>query len=220
MHAGRVSVNGSVVTELGIRVQPGVDTVAVDGTDVPWEVAERWVAFHKPAGVDTTRSDPHAKRTIYDVLPDELSTLRYVGRLDRDTEGLLLLTNAGDLANAMQHPSGEIEREYEVVVGGRVSRDTEGWLRKGVELEDGLARVRTVLILEQDDKHTRMRLVLTEGRKREVRRMMRAIDHSVRQLKRVRFGTIRLGRLAAGEWRDLTAEERKNLENLVARPAD
>lgn len=212
-------MNGSVVTELGARVQPGVDTVAVDGADVPWQVKERWVAFHKPAGVDTTRSDPHAERTIYDVLPDELSTLRYVGRLDRDTEGLLLLTNAGDVANGLQHPSGEVEREYEVVLGGRVSRDTEGLLRKGVELEDGLARAKTVLILDQDDRHTRMRLVLTEGRKREVRRMMRAIDHSVRQLKRVRFGPIRLGRLGAGEWRDLTTEESKKLHDLAARGA-
>ena len=211
MAAGRVRVNGEIVRELGTRVVPGVDDVSVDGE--PGErVPSRWVVYQKPRGVLTTRSDPHGGRTVYDELPEELAGLRYLGRLDRDAEGLLLLTNAGDLAHELQHPSGEIEREYWLEVAGTVTRAGRKALLDGVELEDGPARAERVELLGSDGVRSTLTLVLTEGRKREVRRMLSALDHPVLRLRRTRFGPIRLGTLARGAWRDLTAAEIAALE--------
>ena len=210
MLAGRVRVNGEVASELGIRVVPGVDRVEVDGKAVTIPTA-RWVAFHKPVGVLTTRSDPHGGRTIYDVLPEELHELRYVGRLDRDAHGLLLLTNDGEEAHRLQHPSGEIEREYEVEVAGTVGAETIRELLGGVELDDGRAVARRAKILEAGPVVSRVAVVLTEGRKREVRRMMGAVGHPVLKLCRTRFGGVRLGELESGAWRDLSHAEVKAL---------
>src|SRR5690606_34732251 len=126
----------------------------------------------KPPGVLTTRSDPHGGRTVYDLLPDELDGLAYVGRLDRDAEGLLLLTNDGELAHRVQHPSGEVQREYWVEAAGAVDHGVVRTLRSGVELEDGLARALRAKVLDAGPVVSHLTLVLAEGRKREVRRMM------------------------------------------------
>lgn len=216
MLAGRVSVNGEVVRELGLRVVEGRDIVEVDG-EVITRTEVRWIAFHKPPGVLTTRSDPHGGRTVYDLLPPELGALRYVGRLDRLTEGLLLLTNDGDVANGLQHPSRGVEREYLVVANGEVSRASLATLTQGVDLEDGLAKAASVRIVERGKLDTTLRLVLTEGRKREVRRMMLEVGHGVSRLVRLRFGTITLGDLKAGAWRELEHDERKSLVALSIR---
>lgn len=210
MSAGRVSVNGAVVSELGVRVDPDTDVVTVDGERVG-AAAKRWVLFHKPPGVLTTRTDPHGGTTIYDVLPDDMGGLRYVGRLDRDAEGLLLLTNDGELANALAHPSGEVEREYWLEVAGRVDRETVNRLTGGVELDDGMARAARARLLKVGDVSSRLTLVLTEGRKREVRRMLSAVGHPVMRLRRERFGPVRLGRLERGGWRDLSEHEVRTL---------
>lgn len=203
---GRVRVNGHAVRRLGTRVVPGRDRVEVDGEplSVPAPV---WVAFHKPPGVLTTRRDPHGGRTVYDVLPRELASLRYAGRLDRDSEGLLLLTNDGDAAHRLQHPSGGLEREYRVEVAGRVDSADVRRLREGVELEDGPARAHRVAVVEAGPVRSTLDLVLTEGRKREVRRMLGALGHPVRRLRRTRFGPVRLGDLAPGAWRPLEPAE-------------
>jgi len=206
MRAGRVAINGETVTELGTRVRPGRDVVTVDGERI--EVAsERWVLLNKPTGVLTTRSDPHGGRTIYALLPDELHGLSYVGRLDRDAEGLLLLTNDGDTAHGIQHPSREVEREYWLQVAGSIGDAAVRRLRAGVELEDGTARARRVHAVHPGPVFSELRLVLTEGRKREVRRMLAAVGHSVMRLRRIRFGPVELGTLARGEWRELTKAE-------------
>ena len=211
MQAGRVRVNGKVVSELGARVVPGRDVVELDGTPVtvPLEV---WVAFHKPPGVLTTRSDPHGGTTVYDLLPDGFAGLRYVGRLDKDAEGLLLLTNDGEGAHRVQHPSGEIEREYRAEVAGTVGQDELRRLTRGVELEDGMARARRATLVEAGKVSSTLDLVLTEGRKREVRRMMDAVGHHVLRLRRTRFGPVLLGDLEPGAYRELTADE---VEGLV-----
>jgi len=206
MVAGRVSVNGAVVTELGVRIDPDADVVAVDGEPVG-TAEKRWVLFHKPPGVLTTRSDPHGGKTIYDVLSADLQGLRYVGRLDRDAEGLLLLTNDGELANRLAHPSEGVEREYWLEVAGRVSRDAINQLTAGVELEDGLARAARARLIQVSDVSSRLTLVLTEGRKREVRRMLSAVGHPVMRLRRDRFGFVSLGDLKRGAWRDLRSDE-------------
>ncbi len=214
MQAGRVRVNGSVATRLGVRVVPGRDVVEVDGAVVALP-EPRWVAFHKPPGVLTTRRDPHGGPTIYDVLPEELGSLRYVGRLDRDTEGLILLTNEGDVANGLQHPSGGVEREYLAEVRGPVEPRALARLVAGVALEDGPARAASAVLAGRAAGGSRVRLVLTEGRKREVRRMLEAIGHPVVRLRRERFGPITLGALESGAWRDLGDDERAALEALT-----
>jgi 23S rRNA pseudouridine2605 synthase len=213
MTEGRVRVNGQVVTELGVRVVPDQDVVEVDGERVEDRGATEstWVAFYKPVGVLTTRRDPHGGATIYDVLPRELARLKYVGRLDRDAEGLLLLTDDGDAAHRLQHPSGEIEREYRVKVAGSVGREVARQLVAGVELGDGPARALRAEVVEAGAITSIVTVVLTEGRKREVRRMMSAVGHPVLELTRVRFGPIRLDGLDAGAWRPLTEEERERL---------
>ena len=216
MLAGRVRVNGELVSELGTRIIPGRDTVHVDD-DVLEFTALRWIAFHKPTGVLTTRRDPHGGLTIYDVLPEECSTLRYVGRLDRESEGLLILTNDGDVAHGIQHPSRQVERVYRVVVTGTLTQSKCAALLRGVELEDGVARVNSVDVLDKDEFSTTIEVVLTEGRKREVRRMMNAIGHGVRRLVRIRFGPVKLGELPVGEWRDLAESEKKALRTLSER---
>lgn len=210
MIEGRVRVNGRIASELGTRVVPGEDTVELDGEVVPIP-PPRWVAFFKPPGVLTTRGDPHGERTIYDLLPEEFEGLRYVGRLDRDAEGLLILTNDGDAAHALQHPSGEVEREYRLEVAGTVKPRTVTQLTEGVELEDGPARAERATLIETGPVTSTLTLVLTEGRKREVRRMLSAVGHPVLRLRRTRFGTVHLGKLTPGRWRDLTESERAGL---------
>jgi 23S rRNA pseudouridine2605 synthase len=216
MAAGRVTVNGAVVTELGTKVVADRDVVAVDGEPVG-SAATRWVAFNKPPGVLTTRSDPHGGETVYDRLPADQAGLRYVGRLDRDAEGLLLLTNDGDTAHALQHPSGEVEREYWLEVAGTVERPSLRMLLAGVDLDDGPARARRAELLEAGDVTSHLTLVIAEGRKREVRRMLSAVGHPVLRLRRTRYGPIVLGDLARGAWRELDRREVRALDEAVGR---
>ena len=213
---GRVAINGQRVTTPGARVVSGTDTVSLDGRVVK-PAPLRWVVFNKPVGVLCTRRDPHGGRTVYDILPDRVGGLRYLGRLDRDTSGLLLLTNEGDLAAALAHPSGRVEREYLARVAGPVTGRALKRLKRGVELEDGFARPRRVRRVALDDGQWGVKLVLTEGRKREVRRMLKAVGHPVAGLVRTRFGPFRLGRLKAGGWRPAYASELAAARELVAR---
>lgn len=211
---GRVTINGVVTTEPGTRVDPTADRVRVDGTHVSIQT-RRWIRFHKPPGVVTTVEDTHGRPTIYDRLPDECRTLRYVGRLDMATEGLLLLTNDGDLANRIQHPRNQVEREYEARVQRVPTAQTIDRLRRGIELEDGFARPTRVDAGQPDGIYGTLTLVLTEGRKREVRRLLEAVGHPVVTLRRVRFGPIRLGYLPVGAWEALSEEEIQTLERSV-----
>ena len=211
---GRVRVNGTVVTELGTKVEPSRDHVEVDGTPVSLPDAT-WIRFHKPSGVLCTAEDTHGRRTIYDVLPREHRTLRYVGRLDLETEGLLLLTNDGDLANRLQHPRYRVEREYHVSVKGVPSEEDVARLREGVELDDGPARPVRVEVVAPVKDNGNLKIVMTEGRKREVRRLMYAVGYPVVTLRRVRFGSVKLGHLPPGQWEELSSHDLVALTKCV-----
>lgn len=200
--AGRVCVNGVCVRELGTRVEPERDAVTFDGRPVGLRAFE-WVALHKPRGYVSTRHDPQGRPTIYDLLPPDLGRLFYVGRLDADSEGLILLTNDGDTAHRLLHPSYQVEREYEADVAGEPGDAVLRQLLQGVELEDGVARA---VRIERSGRQ-RLLLTLTEGKKREVRRMLAAVGHPVRRLRRTRYGTVALGALAPGEWRRLGPQD-------------
>lgn len=207
--AGRVSVNGAVVTELGTRVDPRRDEVRLDG-DLVRPAAVEWYALNKPRGYLSTRNDPSGRATLYDLLPARLHGLFYVGRLDYDSEGLVLLTNDGDTAHRMLHPSFGVAREYEVELDRNAEADLAERLMEGVELEDGLARAETA----ERTAPKRVVLTLGEGRKREVRRMLAALEHDVRRLRRLRYGPVELGALAEGEYRPLTSSELAALRRL------
>ncbi len=213
--SGRVRVNGRTATVLGTRVRPEVDEVVVDGVRVRPGSA-RWVMLNKPAGFLTTRHDDRGRETVYDLLPASLRGLVHVGRLDQATEGLLLFTNDGEVAHLLAHPRYGVEREYRARVGGTPSAAVLRRLVSGVKLEDGVARARRARVLARDPPCAVLELVLTEGRKREVRRMCRAVGHPVRRLQRVRFGPIRLRGLARGQWRELGKAEMAALEKLRA----
>ncbi|MDT8339907.1 MAG: pseudouridine synthase [Longimicrobiales bacterium] len=213
MRAGRVRVNGAPAGELGVRIDPDRDVVEVDGRTVHAPPA-RWVLLHKPAGVLTTRRDPGGGRTVYDLLPPALHPLRYVGRLDRDTEGLLLMTTDGDLLHRLTHPAFQVEREYHAQVKGAPDSATFMRLTEGVVLEDGPARAVRAW-RSSGAGPGEVRLILTEGRKREVRRMLAAVGHPVLRLRRERFGPVRLGSLAPGAWRDLEADEINRLRRTA-----
>lgn len=215
LRAGRVRVNG-VVASVGASADPDRDRIEVDGEPVAAAPAEYWI-LHKPRGVITTRSDPQGRPTVVDLVPEARERLFPVGRLDRDTEGLVLLTNDGPLAHALLHPSYGVEREYRVTVKGRISAASLGRLAAGVKLRDGPrtapARAGSAR-WNAREQSSRFTLVLIEGRKRQIRRACAALGHPVLRLVRVRMGPLRLGRLAAGGTRRLTAGERRELLRL------
>ena len=204
---GRVEVNGETVTAMGLTVIPGVDRVEVDGEEV--KVAPTtWLALHKPKGYVTSRMDQYGRRTVYDLLPEKYHGLFHVGRLDRDSEGLLLLTNDGELANRFLHPSFGVTKEYDVIATGKPSDATLRRLVEGVELEDGIARAEEAkLIGPAGPGQSRLKIVLREGKKREVRRMLAALGHEVVGLVRRRFGPVELGELPKGKYRVVAPEE-------------
>jgi 23S rRNA pseudouridine2605 synthase len=203
--AGRVRVNDRVA-ELGDRVDPKRDHITVDGLPIPADPELRYFALHKPTGVTTTLRDPHAERSLLELLPEGPRVVP-VGRLDRESEGLLLLTNDGELAHRLQHPRFGVEKEYLVEVEGGIPKQVLGRLTRGVELEEGVARAVRVGRVQRSRGRSSVAVVMAEGRKREVRRMLEAVGHPVTRLVRVRFGPVRLGRLPAGEHRPLSPEE-------------
>jgi 23S rRNA pseudouridine2605 synthase len=205
IRSGRVTVNGRVAT-LGDRVDPAKDVVTVRGHRVSTDPDLRYLAFHKPAGVTTTMRDPHATSDLRRFLPPGPRVFP-VGRLDRDSEGLLILTNDGELANHLAHPRYGVEKEYLAEVEGTPTERHLARLRRGVELADGPARALSARIAGRTGARGALRLVMGEGRKREVRRLLDAIGLPVRRLVRVRVGPLRLGTLRAGAVRALTPEE-------------
>lgn len=212
---GRVRVDGVVVQEQGVQINPRRSVVEVDGQRVEPTPA-MWIALHKLPRTICTRSDPQGRPTVYDTLQSDHHSLFHVGRLDVMSEGLLLFTNDGDVAQAMLHPSRRIPRRYEVTTRGTLPPRLVATLESGVKLDDGMARPERVRVRKGPRPGTNIvELVLREGRNREVRRLMRALDIHVDALKRVAFGPIELGRLKPGRWRRLGPGEVRALRRLL-----
>jgi 23S rRNA pseudouridine2605 synthase len=203
---GRVTVDGRVVT-LGDKVDPAAHRVQVDGATVNLDPGVRYYAFNKPLDVVTTMLDPQGRADLRSFLPPGGPRVFPVGRLDRDSEGLLILTNDGELANRLMHPSFGIEKEYLAEVQGKPTAKHLARLRSGLELDDGLAKAASARIVDVTRGRGSIRLVMTEGRKREVRRMLAEVGLPVTRLVRLRIGTVTLGGLAPGAVRELGHDE-------------
>jgi pseudouridine synthase len=211
---GKVEVNGSVAT-LGDKVDPAKDVVKLQGVTVNLDPSVIYLAFNKPHGVVTTMRDPQGRPDLRTFVPAEGPRVFPVGRLDRDSEGLLLLTNDGDLALRLTHPRYGVEKEYLVEVEGRPGSKHVSMIRAGVDLEDGLARAASARIVDARPGKGQLSVVMTEGRKREVRRLLAAVGLPVTRLVRVRIGPVRLGTLGPGKLRELEAEEIMSLSKLL-----
>jgi pseudouridine synthase len=205
--AGRVSVDGQVVRELGRTLDPESARVAVDGKPVRPPARFRHYAFNKPAGCLCSRGDPYGRPTIYHLLPESLQGLKYVGRLDFDTEGLLLLTDDGCLIERLTHPKYGLKRTYLALVQGSLADSDLAPLRRGITFEGHSYRPAEAMVLRRSPAESEVRVEIREGQKREVRMMFRALGRRVLRLRRVDFGPVSLGSLQPGGFRPLSARE-------------
>jgi len=213
---GRVRVNGTIA-HVGQGIDPAADQVEVDGRKVNLVTApSTWIVLHKPAGIMTTRSDPQGRRTVFELVRD-VPGLVYVGRLDLETEGVLLLTTDGDAANRLTHPRSGIERVYVATVTGD-ARTAAQKARQGVMLHDGIVLPKRVTVRAGPDGRWLFEVVIAEGRKREVRRLCRELGLRVERLVRTSFGPVELGGLPVGKTRALTSREQSALAKLIGRP--
>jgi len=208
---GHVTVNGNVVTAMGVQVDESADVVCVDGQHVLPEIEKHYIAYNKPVGEVTTVSDPEGRATVMDKFRDYPVRLFPVGRLDYDSEGILLLSNDGDMMNRVLHPSFEIKKAYLVRASNQVSDDEIIRLRKGVIVDGRMTSPAEVRLIRRETFSTDLLITIHEGRNRQVRKMIDAIGHQVVHLKRVQFGPVLLGDLPTGMWRKLTDDEIRKL---------
>ncbi len=210
----RVEVNGQLVTEQGRRVDPERDTIRVDGSRIPPPRRHLYLVLNKPRGVVSTMEDPEGRPTLADLVPHK-ERLFHVGRLDTDTEGLIILTNHGDFAHRLAHPSYEVKKTYLDEVEGVLDKHTNNRQERGVTLDDGPVRPDKVRLVSRAADRSLLEVTLHEGRNRIVRRMMDAVGHPVRRLSRTSIGPIKLGQLKIGESRELTRKELGALLDVV-----
>ena len=215
MAEGRVTVNGSTVHEMGTKADPARDDIRIDGRRIKSAERLRYILLYKPAGYVTTRSDPQRRRTVIDLLHGVKEYVYPVGRLDYDTQGLLLLTNDGDLAARLTHPRHEVDRTYEAQVAGMPNEEAIDRLRRGIPLDGRRTMPAEILLLNKGRRDQTGVLLITirEGRNRQVRRMLEAVGHPVQSLRRIRFGPLTLRGLKSGQWRELRADEVEKLKS-------
>jgi 23S rRNA pseudouridine2605 synthase len=212
---GRVSVNGKIVTELGTKVEPD-DTIAVDGKTLTGE-KNIYILLNKPKGYITTFTDPEGRKTVIDLVSDIPERVYPVGRLDSNTEGLLLMTNDGELTHGLTHPSKHVMKTYLVKVEGLPSGEKLSKLRKGIPLEEGMTAPAQVKLVEHDEgrNRTTLEIMIHEGKNRQVRRMCEAVGHPVKSLKRVKYAFLDLSGVKRGQYRHLTSQEVFRLKQLI-----
>jgi len=210
---GRVTVDGDVITEMGVQVEIGQD-IRVDGKLVTPEPEKKYIMYHKPAGEVTTASDPEGRPTVLDKFRDYPVRLYPVGRLDYDSEGLLLLTNDGDLTERMLHPSMEVEKTYLARVSNELTIEEARRLERGVMVDGRRTARAKVKILGCKGLYTDILVTIHEGRNRQVRKMVEQVGHQVVMLRRIRFGPLKLEDLPRGMWRELTEDELRELSRL------
>jgi 23S rRNA pseudouridine2605 synthase len=213
--AGRVCVDGEVVSQLGVKVDLETQKVTVDGERIKPQT-KKYYLVHKPTGCLCTNDDPAGRLRVVDLLPPSDTRLFTVGRLDENTEGLLLVTNDGELAHRLAHPRFQVERVYRVLVAGHPEPKTLEDLQQGVHFAEGKFRVRQARKLKTQGHSTLLEIVLTEGQNREVRRMFARVGHKVMMLTRIQFGPLRLAELEPGEFRPLRPQELDKLRELIA----
>jgi 23S rRNA pseudouridine2605 synthase len=214
---GRVSVDGAVVRELGTKVEPDAQQICIDGQPLHGEKLVYWL-LNKPRGYLCTNHDPAGRPRALDLVPHVTQRVFTVGRLDEDSEGLLLLTNDGDLAYRLMHPRFGVEKTYLAQVAGKPGREDLEQLLKGVWLSDGHVRARRVKRLKSQGDSSWLQITLSEGKNREIRRMLARLNHKVLRLRRVAIGPVRLDRLPAGKSRRLKPEEEERLRRAAMRP--
>lgn len=212
---GVVAVNGKTVTELGYLVQPK-DKVFVNKKLIH-PVKHEYYRFYKPAGYITTCDDEKGRKTIYDLLPEKLAGLKPVGRLDKDSTGLLILTNDGDLINALTHPSVKVPKVYMVTVNSQVTRAELEQMANGIEIEPNKVAYADIQVLVIDSKHTEMQITLYQGMNRQIRKMFEHFGYEVKVLKRVRHATLSLEGLRRGEFKPIKPAQIKELKNFLNR---
>ena len=212
--AGIVKINGIIVKDLSTTVSKK-DKVAVDGKIISPQREFTYIKYYKPAGYITTKSDDKNRKTIYDILPEEVQKLKPVGRLDKDSTGLLIMTDDGDLINKMTHPSVKIPKVYRVCVEGKVTNNNLLTLSKGIEIEKGKMAYADAQIIEFEDKNTVLNIVLYQGMNRQIRKMAEFIGHPVISLKRIQHGTIDLSGLKRGAFKYLKPNQIKDLKNYL-----
>ena len=207
---GRVEVDGQIVDQLGATIDPSASKVFVDGTPLkPRRLV--YYAVNKPVGVVTTNSDPEGRPRVIDLVPPDERVFP-VGRLDRSSEGLILLTNDGDLAQHLAHPRYEVQKVYRVTVAGSVQPETIRQMQQGIYIAEGLVRVEGARVLKAKSRATEMEITLREGKNREIRRILARLGHKVQTLKRIAIGPLRLGEMPTGAYRKLTFEEIRKLK--------
>jgi 23S rRNA pseudouridine2605 synthase len=213
---GRVEIDRQVVAELGTRVDPAAQEIRVDGT-VLHRRSHVYYALNKPTGVLCTNNDPAGRARAIDLVPPNAGRLFSVGRLDLGSEGLILLTNDGELANRLTHPRYGVEKTYRVLVAGQPTAEELEQLRRGIHLAEGVARVARVKVVQKQRQSSALEMVLDEGRNREIRRALARVGHKVLRLTRVAIGPLRLGKLKPGEFRRLSPAEVGELQGAVKR---
>lgn len=217
---GRVQLNGRVVTTMGVQIDPARDEVRLDGELVTAAQTLHYLFFYKPKHCVTTLRDPQGRKTVLDFLPPMGARVYPVGRLDYDAEGALILTNDGRLAHRLQHPSFGVPKVYEVKVKGHPTEETLRHLATGVKLEEGVTAPAEVMELRSLPRAAWLKIVLHQGWNRQLKRMGEAVGHPVLKIKRIAYGPLTLGRMKPGEWRPLTAFERRSLEQDVPEPGE
>ncbi|OQY39533.1 MAG: hypothetical protein B6226_01685 [Candidatus Cloacimonetes bacterium 4572_65] len=210
--AGKVKVNGEICTVLSTVISNNTDKVEIDGKVLELDKPKLYILLNKPKGYVVSRSDEYGRKTIYDILPKELFALKPVGRLDRNSEGLILLTNDGDLANKILHPKYKLDKTYRVVIAGTLSKEQLTKLRTGVDIGDYVTQPCAIYVRKKSDKATTLKFIIHEGKKRQIRRMLEEVESRVITLKRTQIGDIKSEKLELGNWRPLTRYELQYLK--------